>query len=232
MESNALHSSLSSRVQVVRLSELCQAAGVPRATVRWYLRIGLLHRGTPTAANQAHYDDTHVRRLRLIRVLLEVGGMSVDAARRVLDAIDRTDISVIELLAIAHRALSTTSPRGDRPAELAAVDRFLTSRGWQVRPDSPARRDLAAVLASLSDLGPDFAPPVDTPAAVERLLAPYANAAERIARSEIRSAPADLTREQLVERVISGSVLMERAMAALRRLAHEHYAAQRYGTSR
>lgn len=216
----------------MRLSELSRAAGLPRATVRWYLRVGLLHPGTPTAANQARYDETHVRRLRLVRVLLEVGGMSVDAARRVLAAVDRADVSVGELLAVAHRALSTTSPRGDRPEELAAVDRFLTDRGWQVRPDSPARRDLAAVLAALRDLGPDSAPPVDTPAAVDRLLTPYAAAAERIARSEIRNAPAGLTREQLVERVIAGSVLMERALTALRRLAHEHHAIQRYGAGR
>ncbi|GMA88788.1 hypothetical protein GCM10025868_40380 [Angustibacter aerolatus] len=47
---------------------------MPVATVKYYLREGLLPPGTPTSRTQAQYDEEHVRRLRLVRALLDVGG--------------------------------------------------------------------------------------------------------------------------------------------------------------
>ena len=73
----------------MRVSELSQATGVPVPTIKYYLREGLLPRGeTTTSPNQASYGDEHVARLRLIRSLLDVGGLSVATVRDVLAAVD------------------------------------------------------------------------------------------------------------------------------------------------
>ena len=61
----------------MRISALAAAAGLPVATVKFYLREGLLHPGVATSATQANYDDSHVRRLRLIRALTGPVGLSV-----------------------------------------------------------------------------------------------------------------------------------------------------------
>lgn len=52
--------------------------------VTYYLREGLLPQGRATGATQAEYDETHMRRLVLIRVLIGVGGLSLAETRGVL----------------------------------------------------------------------------------------------------------------------------------------------------
>ncbi len=60
----------------MRISELAARTGVPLATVKYYLREGLLMPGHATSATQAQYDDSHVRRLGLVRALAAQGSRS------------------------------------------------------------------------------------------------------------------------------------------------------------
>lgn len=53
----------------MRISELAVASGVPVSTIKYYLRVGLLHRGHHVSATRARYDDGHLARLRLLRLL-------------------------------------------------------------------------------------------------------------------------------------------------------------------
>ncbi len=88
----------------MRMSGLSAATGVPVATIKYYLREGLLHQGERTGATQALYDESHVARLRLIRALLTVGGLTVAAVRDVLQSLEHDD--VLEALATAQEGLS------------------------------------------------------------------------------------------------------------------------------
>jgi DNA-binding transcriptional MerR regulator len=90
----------------MRISELSSQTGIPVATIKFYLRERLLHEGVLTAATQAQYDESHVARLRLIRVLLGPGGLSVAAAQRVIRAIEEPPESVHELLGVAATAVA------------------------------------------------------------------------------------------------------------------------------
>jgi hypothetical protein len=45
-------------------------------TIKYYVREGLLPPGQLASPNQTQYDNSHLRRLRLIRALTEVGGLS------------------------------------------------------------------------------------------------------------------------------------------------------------
>ncbi len=51
---------------------------------------------------------------------------------------------------------------------------------------------------------------------------------DALAANEVAGAPADMPRDDLIERVVTGTILMERALTALRRLAQEHHSAKRY----
>ena len=71
--------SISWKESGVRMAELSERSGVPIPTIRYYIREGLLPAGRLTSPNQADYDDSHVRRLGLIRAMVEVGEIPIAA---------------------------------------------------------------------------------------------------------------------------------------------------------
>ena len=105
----------------MRISELSQRAGMPVATIKYYLREGLLPAGTRTAPRQATYGELHLRRLRLIRTLREVGELEIERVRRVIDAVDATDLSRHDLYGVAAAALESNAADDDPPDEVLAA---------------------------------------------------------------------------------------------------------------
>ena len=57
----------------MRLAELSERSGVSAAMIKYYLRQGMLAPGRKVGATTAEYDESHLRRLRLVRALIEVG---------------------------------------------------------------------------------------------------------------------------------------------------------------
>jgi DNA-binding transcriptional MerR regulator len=204
----------------MRVGELSRVSNESVSTIKYYLREGLLHRGEQSAPNQAAYDESHVRRLRLIRVLTDVGGLAVADVREVLDAISDETLSLHELLGVAHHALgpARAAPGDDVERAREEVDRFVESLGWDVTPDAPARSGLAEALAALRRSGLDLGTAV-----FER----YAKTADRLAAWEIGFIP-ESPRRTAVEAALVGTVVFEAALVALRRLALEHHSARRF----
>ena len=207
----------------VRMSELSRETEVPVPTVKYYIREGLLSSGSPTAPNQAEYGQDHVRRLRLIRVLRDVGGLGIAQIRTVLEAIEAEELSMHEVLGRAHHALAPSEPPSEPSPELARakekVDRFIEDLGWRVSADAPARWTLAEALLALERLWGVEGP--------ETFL-PYARVADRVAASELASRPPNGSRTGTVEWMVVGTVVYEAVLAALRRLAQEHHSARRF----
>jgi DNA-binding transcriptional MerR regulator len=73
----------------MKISELARQTGVTVPTIKYYVREGLLAPGRQISATQAEYSDAHVERLRLVRALVEVGGLSLTVVGELLDAVDR-----------------------------------------------------------------------------------------------------------------------------------------------
>jgi DNA-binding transcriptional MerR regulator len=69
----------------LKISELATEAGVPVATVRHYLREGLLPEGEKTSRNMAYYPPELVERIRLIKQLQEERFMPVRVIKELLD---------------------------------------------------------------------------------------------------------------------------------------------------
>lgn len=204
----------------MRISELSRQSGVPIPTIKFYLREGVLSAGRRTGPNQATYGEAHVRRLRLIRVLVDVGGLSLSAVRRVVDALGDDARPLHDVLGVAHRALEKPVQGGDPGLDAVRreVAAWIEARGWQVTADAPARDALASTLVALRGLGWQVGP---------RVFDRYAGHMDEIARNELAYVAGMESREAAVEATIIGTVVFERAMVALRRLAQEHHSRQR-----
>ncbi|QGV81516.1 MerR family transcriptional regulator [Streptomyces ficellus] len=207
----------------MRIGELSRRTGVSVPTVKYYVREGLLPAGRLSSPNQASYDESHERRLRLIRALLEVGGLSVAAIREVLDAVDDDDRPVHKVLGEAADRLAPRhagEPDAELEATRVAVAEFIGERGWRANTDSPQAEALAAALAALRRVGH---------AAYVELLDDYADAAERVAAADLAYVARNAKREDLVESAVIGTVLGDAVFASLRRLAHVDASARAYG---
>jgi len=208
----------------MRVGELSRRSGVPIPTIKFYLREGLLPPGVATAANQADYDEEHLRRLRLIRALIDVGGVTVAGAREVVAALGAYADDPLELLGAAQRAVEPRH-RPDRSTPLwqAARERvvaLIAERRWRIHPESPAIDLAADALAAADSLGVDD---------LLNRIGDYADAAARLAAVEVRAVldlPDPASRMELV---VVGTVLGEALFSSLRLLAHQHESARQLG---
>jgi DNA-binding transcriptional MerR regulator len=206
----------------VRIAELSRLSGVPVATIKYYVREGLLRPGELTSPNQARYDDTHVRRLKLIRAMVEVGELSIAETRDVLSSIDTPGKTLHETLGKAQAAVTPSLPQREVDEESWAVaseqvEELVRRRGWQVKPESPGRPLLVQVLATLHALGQED---------LAALLDDYAAAAERLAEAEVNCVLGRPDVESMLEGVVVGVALGDVLLAALRRLAQVNVSAR------
>ncbi|MFF8610108.1 MerR family transcriptional regulator [Streptomyces sp. NPDC015346] len=204
----------------MRLSELSRTSGVPAPTIKFYLREGLLSPGVRTNTNQARYGPGHLHRLRLIRALLDIGGLSLAEIGDVLAASAGSDTGLGHLPRAARQPALGTTRRDTEPRDTEdahATDEVLAlvqRQGWLVSPGDPAVEAAAEALAALLQLGRhDFAERLDT----------YAAAADTVAASDVGGLDRRTDPARATETLIVGNVLGERLLAALRRLALTHH---------
>lgn len=204
----------------MRISELSRRSGVPLPTIKYYVREGLLRPGELTSPNQAQYGDEHLRRLKLIRALIDVGDLSIAETRDVLASIDSPGKTLHETLGKAQHAVTPTLSADADEESLAVasreVEELVARRGWQVKPTSPAWDLLTQVLATFHALGQDD---------LAGLLDDYAEAAERLAEADVACVLHRPDLESMLEGVVIGTVLGDSLLAALRRLAQANVSA-------
>ncbi|MFC4529658.1 MerR family transcriptional regulator [Sphaerisporangium dianthi] len=210
----------------MRISQLSAASGVPIPTIKYYLREGLLQQGEQTGATRAEYGDAHLRRLRLIRALLEVGRVPVASIGKIVAAVEDEGIPVHRMLGTAHYALASPAETDPDDEEQRAarerVDRLIGDLGWRITPEAPTRDELAQVLVRLAQLG--------RPAG-EDDLRHYADViTQLVSEREMGKIPVDGPREAAVESLVIGTVLYGKIFDILRRLAHESESAHVLGS--
>jgi DNA-binding transcriptional MerR regulator len=205
----------------VRISQLSNETAVPVATIKYYLRERLLHEGELTSATQASYDDSHVRRLRLIRALVGGAGLSISAAKDLLDGVDAPPESAHDLLGIAHHALAPKPSDDAFPRDGdTEVDTLLDHWGWE-----SSEVDAAGKAAVAEALGGIRAAGFEMPAGI---IDTYAGAMRDVAEAEIAGVPTDSV-DAAVRYVVLGTVLVEPLLLALRRLAQQSASHARFG---
>jgi DNA-binding transcriptional MerR regulator len=111
--------------ELLKISELAERADVPVATVRHYLREGLLPEPVKTSRNMAYYSPEFVERIRLIKQLQEQRFMPLRVIRELLDSTDG-DVERVRELAdsgdvLVARALG---PEAERTGEDEILRRY------------------------------------------------------------------------------------------------------------
>ena len=206
----------------MRIAELSKRSGTSIPSIKYYLREGLLTAGAATGRNQAEYGEDHLHRLRLIRALIDVGGLSVAAARDVLAAVDAPDLPTHFLLGAAHGSLVRPRRRATRDAVWSAargeVVDLVRRRGWYVDDDCPDLDHAADAVAAFRSLGQDD---------LLEFLETYADAAELVAAREVDAVVARGEPARMVEGVVTGTILGEAILNALRRMAQQDASARR-----
>lgn len=203
----------------MRMAELSRRSGMSVATIKYYLREGLLHPGRRTSVNQAVYDDDHLQRLGLIRALTAVAGLPLSTVRQVVEAVS-TSVSDIDAMAVVQDALvggaladvaDDRSPVDPKPV----LDRIVAERGWACEPASPAYRAAEQAIAQLE---------AEDLTEVLNRLDEYAEAADRVGRTDLAAIADAESTDHRIRAVVLGSVLRRPLFDALVLLSQQHWA--------
>lgn len=205
----------------MRLSELATETEVPVATIKYYLREGLLPPGDLVSATRADYSPAHVERIRLIRALIEGAGVGIEGVRRVVTAIDRPPVSRHDFLGVAQQAIDGPAPQvTPGPPAITAAERL----GWS--PCDPTA--LAHLQGAM-----DTAERAGFPVGLDRLVA-YGRAMAAVAVADLDGLaddPRAVTPSGALAHVAVGTVVTDGVLVALRRLAQAHESERRYAPS-
>lgn len=205
----------------MRISDLAETTGVPVHTLKYYLREGLLMPGEATSRTRAEYGPEHVERVRLVRALVEHGGIGISGVRSILTALSAPPPSRHDLLGVAQYALLTATGDEALPDVSTEVADLLDDAGWAVCGDAPAARTLTAAISAARDAGIPLPPTV---------LKRYAAAMAEVAEADLDEALHAGSVEAALHTVVVGTVMVDPVLIALRRLAQEAASASRSST--
>jgi DNA-binding transcriptional MerR regulator len=127
----------------MRMKQLAEASGVSAATIKHYLREGLLPEPVKTSRNMAYYPPEFVERIRLIKQLQEERFMPLKVIRDLLHEDPERAQALIEL--------------GDRILERALAGEDERTTAAEVRHRYGVPQDALDRLAQLDVLSPNEA---------------------------------------------------------------------------
>ena len=119
-------------MRIYTIADLVSVTGVPPATVHYYLRHGLLPQPKRASASRFLYDERHEKGLRLIRVLRERRGLSLDMIRRIMPELLRLEAEEAFRPEMWDRAVAPRLSRRRLPSAriLEAAKEAFARRGY------------------------------------------------------------------------------------------------------
>ena len=188
------------------ISVLSQRSGVSVATIKYYIREGLIRSTLDPKAD----DVETVNQLRLIRGLVHVVGLSIRQVRKILDLVRDPELSPAALMTSVTADLPLAGARVADDTDLAGARAALASVGFDELPDVPYVNQLLAAiaLAEESGVGMDA-----------EHLAVYTAAARECAKSDFDHMLFDSPSRE-VQTAVLGTLIYDSILIGLRRLAH------------
>lgn len=203
----------------MQLKELSERTGVSAASIKYYLREGLLPSGQTVHATRSQYSEQHVSRLELIKALRNVVELNIAQIQGLLNLADG-GASRLEILAAVQRTVlgldDYHTPRGDTHHE--SGDAVMHLRNW---PDVPsdARSALNAHLTLMENHNIHVSRDV---------LDTYSHAADEIAGLDLTATTASDDVNELIKTAAIGMHLHRTLVLRLLALAQASHAIRRY----
>lgn len=214
----------------MKLRDLAERSGVSTATIKYYIRLGVLPAGEKKNATTSVYAETHLHRLALITWIRRELDLPMTAISALTEAIDDGSISNLELMGISQNlsvmASTTTGESVDGNAGpprqgsdqdfVAEVHGALSHLGWPDISGSAVER-VATALDDLTGAGYEVG---------EAFVMRHARALAEIARENTFPITDGLSRDEICLAVIRGVTLHNRLLLAMSALTHAAMAAQ------
>jgi len=150
--------------ELLKISELAERAEVPVATVRHYLREGLLPEPVKTSKNMAYYPPEFIERIRTIKRLQEERFMPLRVIKEALlaertpkaELLERFDLPARALDRLAEVGVLSPDSSGYSQADVRIVEAVAGFRaeGWNETTGFGAR-DVARLMAGLTPVVED-----------------------------------------------------------------------------
>ncbi|CAN7462896.1 MerR family transcriptional regulator [Arthrobacter sp. LjRoot14] len=203
----------------MQLKELSERSGVSAASIKYYLREGLLPAGAAVHATRAQYSARHVERLELIQALRRIVGLNIEQIRGLLRMADDGAPRLDLLAAVQSVVLELdTSATAGGSVGTPATDAVVRLRGWPDYP-SDARNALNAHLALMESLNIRVSPEV---------LGTYSKAMDDVAGIDIAATTAPDSVDELIFTAAVGMHMHSRLLLKLLAFAQASHAIRRY----
>lgn len=139
-----------------KISEVVAKTGVPKSTILYYIKEGLLPEARKLKPNVHRYNDEHVERLRYIRYMKEEVGSSIEQIRAALGNANNSFSSSLSMIEPLMNTLSRIPADAAHYTKTAFIEAFgldgalvdrLLERGvlLPTAPDDFTQKDAAVV---------------------------------------------------------------------------------------
>jgi DNA-binding transcriptional MerR regulator len=113
-----------------RMKDLCEATGIPRQAIHFYIQEGLLPPGVKTGRNMAFYGEEHLERLKTIKQLQHERFLPLKAIKAVLDGQEHLfDPVQWRFLSGVKKSLAASIGQRDLGGETIAVEKLAARLG-------------------------------------------------------------------------------------------------------
>lgn len=201
----------------MRVSELSRLTGVSLPTIKYYIREGLLPPGAATGPQRSDYGDEHLARLRLLRALIESGGVGIAGAKRITAVLDE-GAPPSRAFEVAQDVVSANVDSA-APASDQSLDRVRSVVG-AASCEHPAVATAARALDALELSGGGMTP---------QWLASYARAADIVASADLDELEARTSVSEQTSIAAVGTALGDVVLQSMRRVAQARETQRRFG---
>ncbi|ACL40578.1 transcriptional regulator, MerR family [Pseudarthrobacter chlorophenolicus A6] len=200
----------------MQLKELSELTGTSAASIKYYLREGLLPPGESVHATRASYTRAHVDRLELIRSLRQIVGLSIEQIRSIVKMAD-DGVPHLALLAHVQSVVLKLGTGGGEVGRTSAADAVVRMRDW---PDvhSDARDALNRHISRMQELGIELPPD---------LLDQYSSAVDSIAGFDLTATTRGQDTDRIILTAAVGMHMHSELMLKLLALAQASHAIRR-----
>jgi AcrR family transcriptional regulator len=114
----------------VRIRELEEKSGVPRTTIHFYLRQGVLHPPRKTGRTMAYYDESHLQRLKEISQLKKGARVPVAFLKQHVESLKMTPGSVIAEYDVQKTVTTTREKELKRQEIIRQAITIFSQKGY------------------------------------------------------------------------------------------------------